>query len=315
MTGLTDFLKGDVGISTLRQSRAIKAPASQYIAMVLTKKGKFPDIGGSYTPFGGSATVVTAANIALLQKDLAYQGGAYFFGEETINGTKGKPTEITEGMTYGRAFKPRPTGEVQETAQFTYKHFYRNIPFFNDLRRNSRGYDIWLYTANSVEKIDSKKNSPVFESIGHPVTGERENVIAGEFEISWNDLDGELVPYFGIAVEDLDAELMVYNFAAAPSALVNMTQQPGCAGDCITFNRTTNATCGFTRDVTDPKGCGQHYLYYNDNEAFPGGVTGSVNPTTGVISFTALSTGTHRFTHAFENETGIFAYYCFKIIA
>ncbi|MCP1384802.1 hypothetical protein [Runella salmonicolor] len=311
---LTDYLVSDVEAVALRQSLKVKAPSSKFIAMVLVNKGKFPGIGGSYTPDGGAPTVVTAGNIASLLRDLAFQGGAHFFGNGTINGTRPKPTEVTEGDVYGTAFKAKPTGEIQVMPEFTFKHFFRNIPFFNDLRRNARGRDIYLFTDSSVEKIDFETNRPIFEAIGHTITGERERTISGSFAISYNDLNGELVPAFGINLEDLESETMVYTFDT-PSALVNLTQQAGCAGDCITFNRTAAGTCGFTADVVEAKGCGKHYLYYNDNEAFPVGVTGSVNPSTGLISFTALSAGTHRFTHVFENEVGVFGYYCFKIIA
>lgn len=312
--GLTDFLVGDTEAKVLRQTNKKKAPSANYVALALVPAGKFPSIGGTYTNSAAESVTITAANIFENLKDLAFQGGAWVFGNGTINGKKGKPSEVTEGEVYGTSVKARPTGEVNEMAEFVYKHAFLNTAFFNDLRRNARAKDVWLFTESTVQKIDWEECKPIFESIGCEIGGDRNRTISGGFAVSWNNKNGELVPELGVSVEDLDADGLVYTFDTIGS-LVNCTQNDGCAGDCITFTRTAAGTCGFTRDVVEAKGCGKHYLYYNDNESFPGGVTGSVNPTTGAISLTALSAGTHRFTHAFENEVGVFGYYCFKVIA
>lgn len=313
MSSLVDFLVSDTEAKALRQSNNKKAPSATYIAMAMVPKGQFPSVGGTYTNAADDDVVITAANIFENLKDLAFQGGAWLFGHGTVTGKKGMPTEVTEGDVYGLAVEAKPTGEVNEMADFVFKHFFHNIQFFNDLRRNARGKDIFLFTETTVQKVDWEDCKPIFKNIGHDIPGERSRVINGKFSIAWNNKNGELVPDEGVLVADLDAEGLVYTFDTIGS-LVNCTQNAGCAGDCISFNRTTSGTCGFTRDVVESKGCGKHYLYYNDNEAMPAGVAGTVNPTTGVISLTTLSAGTHRFTHAFENEVGIFGYYCFKVV-
>jgi hypothetical protein len=313
MSGLTDFLVGDVEAKALRQTDKKKAPSGNYIAIAMSLKGKFPGVGGTYTNAADQNVVITAANIFENLKDLAFQGGAWIFGHGTVNGSKGMPTEVMESEAYGLATEARPTGEVNESAKFSFKHFFLNIPFFNDLRRNAKGKDVFLFTETTVQKIDWEDNKPIFKNIGHTVPGQRNSVISGEFSVFWNSKDGELVAEPGVKVADLDAQDIVYTFDE-PGTLVNCTKVAGCAGDCVTFNRTTSGTCGFTQDVVEAKGCGKHYLFYNDNEAMPAGVVGTVNPTTGVISLTTLSTGTHRFTHAFENEVGIFGSYCFKVV-
>ncbi len=313
MSGLVDFLVGDVEANALRQTDKKKAPSGNYIAVAIVNKGKFPGVGGTYTNAAEDAVVITAANMFENLKDLAFQGGAWLFGHGTINGEKPMPTEVLEPEAYGLAVEARPTGEVNEVANFTFKHFFLNIPFFNDLRRNTKGKDVFLFTETTVQKVDWEDNKPIFKNLGHSVPGQRNSIISGKFSVAWNNKNGELVPDLGVKVADLDAEGIAYTFDTIGS-LVNCTQQEGCAGDCITFNRTTSGTCGFTRDVVEAKGCGKHYLYYNDNEAMPSGVAGSVNPSTGVVSLTTLSAGTHRFTHAFENEVGIFGYYCFKVV-
>ena len=313
MSSLKDFLVTEVEAKALRQSSKKNAPASKYIAMAIVEAGKFTGVGGSYTPSGGGgAQTTTAANIFNQLKDLAFQGGAHIFGHGVVNGTKGMPTEVNAGESWGLAVQAAPTGEINDTFQFRYKHTFLNTPFFNYLRKNTKGRDVFLFTENTVQKIDWNEHRPIFHSIGSEVTGDNNRTISGMFSISINSKDGELVPEPGVILADLDAEELVYSFAA-PSTLVNLTQNAGCAGECISFNRTAAGNCGFTADVNEAKGCGKHYLFYNDNEAFPVGVTGSVNPSTGVILFTALSAGTHRFTHAFENEVGLFGSYCFKI--
>lgn len=314
MSGLTDYLVSDTEAKALRQSAKVKAPTSNYIAIVLSIAGKMPSIGGTYTNSASGDVVITAANAFTNLKDLAYQGGAWIFGNGTVNGKKGKPQEITEGESYGTAFKVRPTGEVNESVSFMFRHQFLNTPFFNDLRRNAAKKDVWLFTEKTVQKIDWEENRPIFEAIGSEISGDRNKTISGSFDVAWNDKNGELVPYLGVNVADLSAEDVAYQFDTV-GTLVNATQVAGCAGDCITFNKTTSGNTGFTRDVINPKGCGKHYLYYNDNEAMPSGVAGTVNPTTGVVLFTSLSAGTHRFTHAFENEAGVFGSYCFKFIA
>ncbi len=313
MGGLVDFLVGDTEAKALRQTDKKKAPSGNYIAIAMSLKGKFPSIGGTYTNAADDDVVITAANIFTNLKDLAFQGGAWIFGHGTINGEKGMPSEVMEPEAYGLATETKPTGEVNEVVNFKFKHFFLNLQFFNDLRRNARGKDIWLFTETTVQKIDWEDNRPIFKNIGHTVPGQRNSIISGSFSVAWNSKNGELEPALGVQVADLDAQDIAYTFNA-PSTLVNCTQVAGCAGDCVTFNRTTSGTCGFTQDVVEAKGCGKHYLYYNDNEEMPSGVAGTVNPTTGVISLTTLSAGTHRFTHAFENEVGIFGSYCFKVV-
>jgi hypothetical protein len=313
MSGLADFLVGDVEAKALRQTDKKKAPSGNYIAIATATKDKFPGVGGTYTNAADQDVVITAANIFENLKDLAFQGGAWLMGHGTVNGKKGKPTEVMEPEIYGLAAEARPTGEVNDKVDFTFKHAFLNIPYLNDLRRNARGKDIFLFTETTVQKIDWQANRPIFKDIGCPVAGSRNSIISGEFSIVWSDKNGELVPYLGVNVDDLSADDIAYTFDE-PGTLVNCTKVAGCAGDCATFNRTTSGTCGFTQDVVEAKGCGKHYLFYNDNEAMPAGVVGTVNPITGAISLTTLSSGTHKFTHAFENEVGIFGTYCFKVV-
>jgi hypothetical protein len=297
----------------LRSNSNSKNVRSRYVALALTD----PDavkFGDTYS-LGGSPEIVDATNVARVLRDMAFKGAVHFFGNPTISGRKGKPTEVMTSKARGTQVSPKPTGEVSEKAEFDFEHFFINTKFFNDLRQNTRGRDVFLFTDQSVQIIRARANQPIFKEIGSAVEDDIQKTIEGSFAIEWNSITGELEPFMGVLLDDLDVSGLRYTFAVA-TGLTNLTAQAGCAGDCLTYSRTAAGAVGLTRVINEEAGgCGNYSIFYNCNEAIPNTVTAAVNAGTGAVSITVLPAGTHKFTVAYENEVGIWGSYCFTIIA
>ena len=297
----------------LRVNSNSKNTRSRYIALVLTAPNAV-SMGESYT-LGGSPVTVDAKNIAKVLRDLAFKGAAHFFGNPTISGRKGKPTEVMTSKARGTQVSPKPTGEVNEKAEFDFEHFFLNIKFFNNLRENVQGRDIFLFTDQTVQIVRSGANQPIFKEIGSTVEDDIQKTIEGSFAIEWNSVTGELVPAQGVDLADLDSAGLKYTFAAA-TGLTNLTAVAGCEGECRKYSRTAAGAIGLTRVINEEAGgCGAYSLYYNCNDALPGTITGTINASTGAVSITVLPAGTHKFTVAYENEGGIWGSYCFTVVA
>ncbi|GAB3164689.1 hypothetical protein [Telluribacter humicola] len=316
MSNIKDIL-GCTGSETriLRSNVNNKNARSRFVALVFTD----PDavkFGDSYTySGGGSAVTVDAKNVAKVLRDMAFKGAAHFFGNPTISGRKGKPTEVMTSKARGTQVETKPTGEVNEKAEFDFEHFFLNIKFFNDLRENSRGRDVFMFTDATVQILRANEHQPIFKEIGHVIEDDIQKSIEGSFAVVWTGLRGELEPFQGVNLADLDASSLKYTFADA-TGLTNLTLVAGCEGECKKYNRTAAGAIGITRAIKEAAGgCGAYSLYYNCNDALPATITGTVDAATGAVSITVLPAGTHKFTVAYENEVGIWGSHCFTVVA
>ncbi len=279
-----------------------KQPKSNYVAVGHVLKNTLPNFGEQYTPAGGTAVTLSGSNVAPTIKALCYAGLAFFFGNGTVNGKKGKPSEFKESVVYGTRTVARPTGEVEEKVDIDFKHQFSNIEFFNNLRAQGFEFDTYLFTDKSVQVIRFDTNEPTFHDIGHTIDGDIKKDISGSYSITWG-ADGELVAELGVTEAQLADSDIVLAFGPATlgTGLTAVASVPN------QYTMKTGAASSLTRVVNTTGAAGvKYYLFKNLNEAVPNTVPVTIDTLTGVITIGAsIAVGRYQFTVAAENQTGV----------
>ncbi|GAB3272801.1 hypothetical protein GCM10027347_44690 [Larkinella harenae] len=311
MSSLADFLPENTDPQQLSVRIPLDnvgmIPKSNFIALALVDRNTLPNFGEEVTIPGETPITLSASNLVATIKELTFLGKAWFFGEGTVNGRKAKPEEMLEPIPYGTRTEQRATGEVKETVDIDFKYMFLNIAFFNSLRAGKKAFDTYLFTNKSVQVVRFDTENPVFKNIGHELTGEFGNDIAGSFSLIWNHEEGELIPTFGIKDNELKAEELRYTFGAF--TVTGAVVVPG------TVNRFTLAT-GTAAELTRPvleKGSPRYSIFKNAKEPI-GNLPVTIDTNTGEVNIAStLAAGRHKFTVAVENETGIFGSYTFEV--
>ncbi|WP_234734795.1 Ig domain-containing protein [Tellurirhabdus bombi] len=310
MGALEDFLECAEEKTPVLSHSTSKHAKSNYIALAMVLSGTLPEFGENFTPPGGGApAALTAANLVSSLKALAFVSKCWFFGNETINGKKGKPGELAESATYGSRTVARPTGEVTEMVEFTFDRFYGNVEFFNQLRFNKKKYDLYMFTDRTVVCVRAKECKPTFHSIGHEVTGNYAEQIAGSFSVSYRGKKGELVPVFGISEAELDAEDLRYTFAApgVPSGISLVV------GTTDRYTMVTGTGGNFTRAVVEG-GAPIYQLFKDCNKPVPVAELITIDSNTGKITVAnGMPNGNYSYTVRAVNSIGVSGVYTFTL--
>jgi len=177
------------------------AEKANIIAMAVVQKGKLAaeDVtealisDGTFDP---NDVITTVRELQLL-------GQAMFFPNTYINGVQPKPEEKLASVAFGRATDPKPTGDVTNMIQLTYKNMFstQTTKWFNGVRKNIRPYDVVYWTESKVFIVEGE--DVTFHNIGYNITGNAAETIYGGFDIKWIG-DGQPVPYGPIDYKLLD---------------------------------------------------------------------------------------------------------------
>ncbi|WP_234733399.1 hypothetical protein [Tellurirhabdus bombi] len=314
MSNLQDFVSEYSGKnSALRIPGSRKPlPKGRYIALALVPKNLLPDIGSAteFTlPGGGSATKITTANIVSTLVTLALHSQAWFFGNHTVSGLRGKPTEMKESAVFGTRTEALGTGEIREQMDFLFKYFFLNREFFNELRANYSEYDLYVFTDRSVEVIRYDLDEPMFLNIGDEVSGDINTSVIGGFSIIFSR-EGQIIPSFGKFETQLSASNARFTFGAGSATgltLVVGTNKP------YVYTMATGTGGSITRAVATGSGV-TYAIFTGDGEPIPTGQPVTIATGTGVITVgNALPAGTYRYKVLASNSTGVMGEYEIEI--
>jgi hypothetical protein len=227
-------------------------------------------------------------------RDLQLAGKAVLFPDRTINGKMPMPEELKYPSAFGSEAEPRTTGEVKMMLDLTYSHFYstQNVMAFNDLRANRRKYELVYWTKDSVHIVVNKK--VVFQKIGYQIEGDVSKVITGDFSAIYYNEHGQDIPYGPIDYGKLEGYTKLN--ITAPATNVGLTVIT-CANRCLKSYKTSaagpfNGTLQF--QVAETVGCLEWTAYKDCDGTLPTSVV--INGTTGLMTFTGLAVGKHKFT-------------------
>lgn len=280
-----------------------KQPKSNYVALGLVFKNMLPDIGANYTPAGGGTpTPLTGSNIASAIKGLCVGGQAYFFGNGTVNGKKGKPEEWEESVIYGTRTVARKTGEITDKIDFDFKFLFNNVAFFNTMRAQGFEFDVYVFTDKSVQVIRFDINEPTYHDIGHTIEGDIKKDIAGSFSVTFS-ADGELEPTLGVLEQQLaDSDVRLQFGPAVATAPLTAV-----AGTPDQYKMVTGTAGVLNRPVSTTGAAGvQFYIFKNKSEDIPAGVPVTIDTVTGKVTFgAAIAVGRYVFNVVAENQTGV----------
>ncbi|MCX6217607.1 hypothetical protein [Spirosoma sp.] len=293
-----------------------KLPKGNYIALALVPKNTLPDIGSATTftpPPSGTAAPVTVNNIVSVLQALAWNGQAWVFGNGVVNGKRGKPKEDMEKVVFGSRRSARPTGEVEETYDFTFKYFYLNRLFFNQLRYNFAEYDIYAFTDRSVETLRYDLVEPTYLNIGDETTGSNSDEIGGGFQIILGS-DGQPDPDFISGSSGFESLLGVSQFKYTFSSTITTTVLVNVLSGAQ-FNMTAGAGGTITRAINQTVGASvvKYSIFSSDGSAPPALCT--INSSTGVVTIGSLTAGTYNLKVIAENTTGVMGEWAFKVVA
>ncbi len=316
--GLKDFVSDPYAVGAPLRIAATgkKLPKGNYIGMAFVPKNTLPDIGSAtlFTPPpSGTAAAITTANIVTMLQALAWNGQAWVFGNGVVNGKRGKPKEDMEKVVFGSRRSARPTGEVEETYDFTFKYFYLNRLFFNQLRYNFAEYDIYVFTDRSVETLRYDQVEPVFVNIGDETSGNNTEEIIGGFQIVLG-ADGQPDPDFISGSSGFEQPLAISQFKYTFNPVITTTVLVNVLSGAQ-FNMTAGAGGTITRAIVQTVGASvvNYSIFSADGSAPPALVT--INTTTGVITVGALTAGTYSLKVIAQNVTGVMGEWAFKIVA
>ncbi|GAB4023288.1 hypothetical protein GCM10028808_73270 [Spirosoma migulaei] len=293
-----------------------KLPKGNYIGLFFVPKNTLPDIGSATTftpPPSGSPVAVTVDNIVTMLQALAWNGQCWAFGNGVVNGKRGKPKEDMEKVVFGSRRSARPTGEVEEILDFTFKYFYLNRLFFNQLRYNFGEYDIYAFTDRSVETYRYDLAEPVFLNIGDETAGNNTEEIVGGFQISLGS-DGQVDPDLISGSSGFEKLLSVSQFKYTFSPTITTTVLVNVLSGAQ-FNMTAGSGGTITRALvqTTATSVVKFSLFSADGSAPP--ALTSINTSTGVVTIGALTAGTYSLKVIAENVTGVMGEWAFKVVA
>jgi len=292
------------------------AEKANIIAIAVVQKGKLAaeDVtealisDGTFDP---NDVITTVRELQLL-------GQAMFFPNTYINGVQPKPEEKLASVAFGRATDPKPTGDVTNMIQLTYKNMFstQTTKWFNGVRKNIRPYDVVYWTESKVFIVEGE--DVTFHNIGYNITGNAAETIYGGFDIKWIG-DGQPVPYGPIDYNLLDGftKLTISN----PTLDADDLALSACQGgdECKVFTAVAGGALTTTMAfaVTGQTSC-LTWSIYRDCIAAPlaeDATPVKINPLTGLVTITALTANTsNKYRVVAVADSCVVGEYCMKIV-
>lgn len=292
-----------------------KTTANNHVVSVLFKgAGSSPIKGASYT-LGSDNLIVGPENAAAIAKDLALKNKAVYFPYGTVNISKSETDNKVLPTTYASNNKPTPTGRIADTFTVTFNGYYDSRELMNTLRSNSDGFDLWLFTNDTVEMYSQVEFDVQITNVRDAVAGDNTFGRNGMFDIDVVG-QGQAIPLFGINYADLKNSP---KFILTTGTLNNLTLGT-CSGDYKRYSRTTSGTIAkLPFETTTNSACVTYSLFvYVSGKFIPatGSTYASVNTLSGEITFQATghTTSPTKYLLRVENETGVRGEYKLEFI-
>jgi len=251
-------------------------------------------------------------------RELQLLGQAMFFPNTYINGVQPKPEEKLANVAFGRATDPKPTGDVTNMIQLTYKNMFstQTTKWFNGVRKNIRPYDVVYWTESKVFIVEGE--DVTFHNIGYNITGNAAETIYGGFDVKWIG-EGQPVPYGPIDYKLLDGftKLTITNptLDADDLALSSCQGQDECKVFAAVAGGALTTTMAFA--VTGQTSC-LTWSIYRDCIAAPladDATPVKINPLTGLVTITALTANTsNKYRVVAVADSCVVGEYCMKIV-
>ncbi|UHG93277.1 Ig domain-containing protein [Spirosoma oryzicola] len=315
MTSLKSFLSdgSSTGAVVRVPANKIRLPKSNFVAVAFLPKNTLPELGSSYTPPGGTAATLTAANLVSVITLLAINGIATVFGNGTVSGKRGKYKADEETTIFGSQRTAEDTDEGEIVFEIMFKYAYHNTEFMNQLRKRSGKDDIYFFTDRSVEVVRADIHEPVYKNSNNgEVTGNnKENLTSGGFGVIIGS-DGDIVPEFGNFEKSLSASNFQYTFGVPTVTGTGLTAS--LSGTVI--NKTAPGTGTIANAVAETVTAGvvAYRVYLEGDSALPAGIT--IDSATGTVTVAAnLTAGSYKVIVAAENKVGVIGEYRFTLIA
>lgn len=251
-------------------------------------------------------------------RDLQLLGQAMFFPNNYINGIQPKPEEKLASVAFGTSTDPKPTGDVTNMVQLTYKNMFstQTIKWFNGVRKNIRPYDIVYWTESKIFIVEGE--DVTFHNIGYDITGNAADTIYGGFDVKWIG-EGQPVPYGPIDKSLLDGftQLTISNptLDALKLALSTCQGQDGCKVFEAVAGGTLSTTMAFA--VTGQTSC-LTWSIFRDCISTPLAADATpvkINPLTGVVTINTLPANTsNKYRVVAIADSCVVGEYCMKIV-
>src|SRR4028119_806951 len=131
-------------------------------------------------------TIVTTDPVAFATSLLAAEVACNAVIIRNVNGTYDGGT-TTMGKGYGK--EPERVLGMAHTMTYGDKDIIPNIPFYNDFKRNARGFDMYFMTDSRAWPV---KDATLSVSPKVPITDDNNTKIEGEVTVKWNYKDIEI---------------------------------------------------------------------------------------------------------------------------
>lgn len=289
------------------------------IAFAVVDKGKLAeeDVTEFYMENPGSG-IPTPNEVIDVVRDLQVIGKAMYFPNGYINGIQPKPEEKLASVAFGTSTDPKPTGDVTNMVQLTYKNMFstQTIKWFNGVRKNIKKYDIVYWTESKVFIVQGE--DVTFHNIGYDITGNAADTIYGGFDVKWIG-EGQPVPYGPIDKTLLDdfTKLTISNptLDADDLALSNCQGGDSCKVFTAVAGGALTTTMAFAISSLAP--C-ITWSIFRDCEYTPlasNATPVKINPLTGLVTITSLTANTsNKYRVVAVADSCVVGEYCMKIV-
>lgn len=289
-----------------------------FVSLGIVKSGDLRlEWGASYTwPTGyikiGSSVAATGSepisgeNIVDVLRSMAFKSTAWFFPNGTIRGSKPAGTPTKEQQMYGITSILGDTGVITENAEIGVKGMHLNIDYWNAIRANSTGYQVFLFMNNMVVWVQPKHVPKFHDLAGLVIGGDPLNSIdGGNFQLGYQSI-GEIVPMDGVVFTHLDPFNFKFTFGTVTPTGLTIA---ACATGGLKLTGTAAAGGSFTRPILEAafSDCVTYSLKILSG-ASNTGIT--IDATTGAVTVAAGTTaGTYNVRVLAQNNSSIYGFY------
>lgn len=289
-----------------------------YVSMAIVRNGDLQlDWGASYTwPTGyikiGTSIAATGSepisgsNIVDVLRSMSLRSQVWFFPHGTMKGSKAAATPTKESEIFGILPVALDTGVLTELVELRVKGMHLNIDFWNGIRANPTGYQVFLFLNNMVVWV-KPEHTPTFHDISGLIVGgdSANSITAGNVQLSYQSVQ-EVAPKEGVLFRTLGKENFQFSFAVPVPTTLAVS---ACASGGLKLTGTALAGGSFTRPINEAaySDCVTYSLKILSGPAMTG-IT--VNPDTGVVTVAAAGVaGTYNIRVLAQNNSSVYGFY------